>query len=134
MTCRCKGCWRSTDSSIIYELCRKDINAAISMWGCLLGLSNPAYKRCHLFIDGNAELFIPQLPVQRRLLRLPGELVWTGLGTFLVCISNFALFYEGFKGVSKQPSDSLGAGYKKWKSHVLHSPGKHKSFSTQTPP
>lgn len=33
MTCRCTGCKRSTDSSIIYELCRKDINAAISLWG-----------------------------------------------------------------------------------------------------
>lgn len=46
-----RGCRRAADSSIIYELCREDINAASSLWDSILGLSNPAYKRRHLFND-----------------------------------------------------------------------------------
>lgn len=104
-----RGCRRSADSSIIYELCREDIKAASSLWGSILGLWNPAYKRHHLFTGGNsgggAGIFNRRdWPRTVKAIRIcQGS--WSGLGgagrvrsgpgTLLVCISNFALFYEG---------------------------------------
>lgn len=144
-----RGCRRAADSSIIYELCREDINAASSLCGSILGLSNPAYKRRHLFsgrgCGGGVGIFNGRdWPCKVKaacicqgswsILDRTG-LACSGLGTLLVCISNFALFYEGFfKSVSKQSCNPLGASDKKWKSHVRHSPGSHKSFPTQTAP
>lgn len=45
-----------------------------------------------------------------------------------------ALCYQVFKGISKQRLAAPEAGPEKWKSRVLHSPGEHKSFSTQALP
>lgn len=101
----------------------------------VLGLSNPAHKLWRLFTGGDAELFIWRLLVRWRLLHLPGELVKTGLEPFVMCISSFALFYEDLKSVSKQLSNPASRpAPEEWKSHVLHSPGNRKSFSTQTSP
>lgn len=117
-----RGCRRSVDSSIIYELCREDINAASSLLGSILGLWNPAYKRHHLFTGsnsgGDAGIFTrrdwPRTVKATRICQGSWScLGGAGLGqsdprTLLVCISNFAILWGVLKSVSKQSCNPLG--------------------------
>lgn len=103
MTCRCKGCSRSTDSSIIYELCRKDINAAISLWGtwpfepCSQTASSIHRQQSRSFSFGDC-------PRGGCCIR-QGNRSGPDFEPFVMCISSFALFYERLKSVSKQLSN-----------------------------
>lgn len=113
MTCTCTGCWRSTDSSIIYELCRMDINAAISLWGTWP--FEPLLTNCAIH---------PQTVMLSCSFRdcscgeycmCQGSWSRPDPSRLLCAFPFFALFYEDLKSVSKQLSEPPEASPKKWK-------------------
>lgn len=144
-----RGCRRAADSSIIYELCRQDINAASSLWASVLGLSNPACKRRHLFTGRGSGGGVGSFNGRDRPCKVKATLLrrgscssldrasppCSGCGHFLCAFPISHCFMRGlFQECKQTVLQSAGGPATRSGKATFGSPGSHKSFPTQTPP